>query len=71
MMAPHWLDEVFELPIEAKKQLVAHDRFKEAIEKAQKAFDASAEELRRNPQNRGAVPAQQARVAFLDAMNAS
>lgn len=38
MMAPHWLDDVFENPQNAPAALTANSRFKEAIAKAQAAY---------------------------------
>ena len=37
MMAPHWLDDVFQVPDKAGTALPATDRFKEAVAKAQAA----------------------------------
>lgn len=70
MMAPHWLDTVFEEPKSAAKALTSSRRFVEAIEKAQLAFRNAEEELAKEPKRRGSDPAQQARLAFLDAINA-
>ncbi|MBS0207199.1 MAG: hypothetical protein JSS49_30350 [Planctomycetes bacterium] len=68
MMAPHWLDEVFEDPDKASSALVANARFKEAIAKAQAAYYEAQEVIRKNPGICGASPAQQARTAFLDSL---
>lgn len=69
MMAPHWLDDVFERPDQAGAALVANSRFKEAIAKAQAAFYQGEEVIRKNPGICGGSPAQQARVAFLECLN--
>ncbi len=71
MMAPHWLDDVFDVPKNAAAALTATDRFKEAIAKAQAAFDEAQEFQKKNPDIVGGSPAQQARVAFLKAINAN
>ena len=34
MMAPHWLDDVFQTPENATTALAKNDRFKEAVAKA-------------------------------------
>jgi hypothetical protein len=70
MMAPHWLDDVFHRPENATASLNASDRFKEAIAKAQAAFYEAEEFRKKNPKVVGSSPAQQARVAFLEAVNA-
>ena len=66
MMAPHWLDDVFDVPDQAATALTRSDRFKEAIAKAQAAFYECQEFQKRNPHVIGGSPAQQARVAFLE-----
>jgi hypothetical protein len=71
MMAPHWLDDVFQAPDKAATALVATDRFKAAVAKAQAAYHEAEEFHKKNPKVVGGSPAQQARVAFLEAMNAS
>lgn len=71
MMAPHWLDQVFESPDSAAKTITEVDRFKEAIAKAQAAFYEGQEFRKKNPKVMGGSPAQQARVAFLEALSAN
>lgn len=71
MMAPHWLDDVFQAPEEAATALTATDRFKEAVAKAQAAFYEAQEFQKKNPKVMSGSPAQQARVAFLGALNAN
>ena len=71
MMAPHWLDDVFEVPDKAVESLAAADRFKKAVAKAQAAFYAAQEDQKKNPGIVGGSPAQQARVAFLEAVDAN
>ena len=71
MMAPHWLDDVFQNPDEATSALAASDRFKEAVAKAQAAFREGEEFQKKNPKVVGPSPAQKARVAFLEALNAN
>lgn len=71
MMAPHWLDDVFDVPENAATALTATDRFKEAVAKAQAAFYEAQEFQKKNPKVAGGSPAQQARVAFLIAINAN
>ena len=71
MMAPHWLDDVFQAPDKAATELAARDRFKEAVAKAQAAYYEAEEFHKKNPKVVGSTPAQQARVAFLEAMNAN
>lgn len=71
MMAPHWLDDVFQAPDNATTALTASDRFKEAVAKAQAAFYVGQEFQKKNPKAVGGSPAQQARIAFLEAMNAN
>ena len=68
MMAPHWLDDVFQSPDTATTTLLASDRFKEAVAKGQAAFYEGQEFHKKNPKVMGGSPAQQARVAFLEAM---
>lgn len=69
MMAPHWLDDVFKAPEHAVSALTANNRFKEAVSKAKAAFQEAEEFFKQNPKAVGGSPAQQARVAFLEAMN--
>jgi hypothetical protein len=69
MMAPHWLDEVFKAPDHAVSALTASSRFKGAVAKAKAAFNEAEEFFKKNPNAVGGSPAQQARVAFLEAMN--
>lgn len=71
MLAPHWLDDVFQSPENAATALTATDRFKEAVAKAQAAFYEGQEFQKKNPKVMGGSPAQKARVAFLEAMNAT
>lgn len=71
MMAPHWLDDVFDVPENAVAALTATDRFKEAVAKAQAAFYEAQEFQKKNPKVVGGLPAQQARVAFLEAIKAN
>lgn len=71
MMAPHWLDEVFHNPQNAATALTATNRFKEAVAKAQAAYYEAEEFHKRNPTAVGGSPAQSARVAFLEAMDAN
>lgn len=71
MMAPHWLDEVFKAPDHADSALTASNRFKEAVAKAKAAFHEAEEFYKKNPKAVGGSPAQQARVAFLEAMNSN
>ncbi len=71
MMAPHWLDDVFDVPENAATALTATGRFKEALAKAQAAFYEAQEFQKNNPKLVGGSPAQQARVAFLKAINAN
>ena len=71
MMPPHWLDDVFQAPDKAAAALVATDRYKEAIAKAQAAFYEAQEFATKNPKVVGASPAQKARVAFLESLNAN
>ena len=70
MMAPHWLDEVFKAPDHAVSALTASGRFKEAVGKAKAAFHEAEEFFKKNPKAVGGAPSQQARVAFLESMNA-
>jgi hypothetical protein len=70
MMAPHWLDDVFESPDTAVQTLLASGRFKAAVAKAQAAFHEAQDFLKKNPGVVGGSPAQQARVAFLEAVEA-
>lgn len=70
MMAPHWLDDVFESPKTAVETLLDSARFKAAIAKAQAAFYEAQDFLKKNPGVMGSSPAQQAREAFLEAMKA-
>jgi hypothetical protein len=69
MMAPHWLDNVFQHPENSAAALTASNRFKEAIAKAQAAFYEAQEFHKKNPTAVGGSPAQGARVAFLEAIN--
>lgn len=69
MMAPHWLDEVFKAPDHIVPALTANDRFKQAVAKAKAASQEAEEFFKQNPKAVGGSPAQQARVAFLEAMN--
>jgi chemotaxis methyl-accepting protein methylase len=71
MLAPHWLDDVFQTPEKATTELAASDRFKEAVAKAQAAYYEAEEIRKKNPKVVGSTPAQQARVAFLEMMNAN
>lgn len=71
MMAPHWLDGVFENPQDAAVALTASNRFKEAVAKAQAAYYEAEEFHKKNPSAVGGSPAQSARVAFLEAMTAN
>ncbi len=70
MMAPHWLDDVFESPDKAVETLLASGRFKAAVAKAHAAFLETEDLLKKNPEVVGTSPAQQARDAFLKALNA-
>lgn len=70
MMAPHWLDDVFENPQNAPAALTLNSRFKEAIAKAQAAYYEAEAFHKKNPRAVGGSPAQSARTAFLEAVNA-
>lgn len=50
--------------------LNASDRFNEAIVETQAAFYEAKEFRKKNPKTMGISPAQQARVDFLEAVNA-
>lgn len=78
MIKPHWLDRVF-TPVmgaapftsnEIVATMIATNNFKDAIVKAQVAFDEAQQNRLQHPNLSGASPAQQARVAFLKALNA-
>ena len=68
-MPPHWLDDVFKTPEKAVATLTVADRFKEAIEKAQAAYNEGQEFHKKNASVVGSSPSQKARVAFLEALN--
>ncbi len=69
MLSPHWLDEVFVTPADVVTALTGASRFKEAVAKAQAAFYEAEDFLKKNPNVVGSSPAQQARVAFLEAFD--
>jgi len=69
MLAPHWLDDAFKRPKKFLDDLVAHPKFKMAIQRAEKAFQEAKEDFEVDPSSWGPTPEQAARVAFLEGLN--
>jgi len=68
-MSPHWLDEVFENGADgAESRITSSPQWKDALSKAQTAFDETKKMLDENPRVVGASPAQAARQAFIEAL---
>lgn len=66
MLKPHWLDEVFAKHENYTDALINASQFKEGMKKAKAAYDIGKAEQK--PGVYGASPEQQARQAFLEAM---
>jgi hypothetical protein len=80
MLAPHWLDAAFQQPMSAAPlttdeiiaNIIGTNNFQNAVVKAQAAYDAQVviQQQHQHGFFAGPSPAQQARVAFLAALNA-
>lgn len=66
MMAPHWLDEVFDDAAKASAKFSASPKLTAAFALAVERFMETSEFLKNNPCVIGASPQQAARQAFLE-----
>lgn len=72
MMAPHWLDEVFENvrdPDELLQTLINSPEMQEIAKKVVKVGEEQRKVLERNPNICGGDPAQSMRAEFLNRLN--
>lgn len=69
MLAPHWMDEAFKRPKKFLEDILASSRFIKAVQKAEKAFQETREDIEADPDIWGPTPEQAARIAFLEALN--
>jgi len=71
MLPPHWLDSVFENIANCETKISENSHFKEAISEAKSAHKEAVDFQKKNPGMIGPSPAQKARQAFLEIMDAS
>ena len=71
MLPPHWLDSFFENIVDCERKISESSHFKQAISKAKSAHKEAVDFQKKNPGMVGPSPAQKARQAFLEIMDAN